>query len=62
MDVARVLQFLGLKPNKNQVNLIIWEVDDDLDGFVNYVPQMHCFWKACKTAWTWTKTWTQKII
>jgi hypothetical protein len=20
----------------NQVNLIIWEVDDDLDGYVNY--------------------------
>ena len=36
MDVARVLQFLGLRPTKNQVNLIIWEVDDDLDGFVNY--------------------------
>lgn len=36
MDVARVLQFLGLKPNMNQVNLIIWEVDDDLDGYVNY--------------------------
>mgnify|MGYP002381142121 CR=1 FL=1 len=36
MDVACVLQFLGLKPNKNQVRLIIWEVDDDLDGYVNY--------------------------
>ena len=35
MDVARVLQFLGLKPTKTQVNLIIWEVDDDLDGYVN---------------------------
>lgn len=36
MDVARVLQFLGLKPTKTQVNLIIWEVDDDLDGYVDY--------------------------
>ena len=36
MDVARVLQYLGLRPSKNQVNLIIWEVDDDLDGHVNY--------------------------
>ena len=36
MDVARVLQFLGERPNRNFVNLVIWEVDDDLDGFVNY--------------------------
>ena len=36
MDVARVFQFLGLKPNKTMVLLIIWEVDDDLDGHVNY--------------------------
>jgi len=36
MDVARVFQFLGLKPNKTMVYLIIWEVDDDLDGHVNY--------------------------
>lgn len=36
MDVARVLQFLGLRPTRTQVSLIIWEVDDDLDGYVNY--------------------------
>ena len=36
MDVARVLQFLGMRPTRTQVNLIIWEVDDDLDGYVNY--------------------------
>jgi len=36
MDVARVLIFLGIKPTKAQVDLIIWEVDDDLDGYVNY--------------------------
>ncbi len=33
--MARVLQFLGLSPKKSQVNLIIWEVDDDLDGYVS---------------------------
>lgn len=31
LDLARVLQFLGQKPSKSEVNLIIWEVDDDLD-------------------------------
>merc|ERR1712147_69603 len=35
MDVARVYQFLGLRPTKNQVNLVIWEVDEDLDGYIN---------------------------
>lgn len=35
MDLARVLQFLGCKPSKSEVNLIIWEVDDDLDGYVS---------------------------
>ena len=35
-DVLKVLQFLGLKPLKSEVNLIIWEVDDDLDGYVSY--------------------------
>lgn len=36
MDVAAVLQFLGLKPKRSYVNLIVWEVDDDLDGYVSY--------------------------
>lgn len=36
LDVARVLQFLGLHPSRNNVEQIIWEVDDDLDGYVNY--------------------------
>merc|ERR1740139_400766 len=36
MDVAKSLQFLGLKPSKNDVRLIIWEVDDDLDGYVSH--------------------------
>merc|ERR1712083_590325 len=35
MDVARVLQFLGCRPSKSEVKLIIWEVDDDLDGYVS---------------------------
>lgn len=34
-DVARVLQFLGQRPKPTLVRLIIWEVDDDLDGFVS---------------------------
>lgn len=35
MDLANVLIFLGLRPTKNQIKLMIWEVDDDLDGFVS---------------------------
>lgn len=35
MDLVRVLQFLGCKPTKAEVSLIIWEVDDDLDGYVS---------------------------
>ena len=31
----RVLTDLGCKPLRSEVNLIIWEVDDDLDGFVS---------------------------
>ena len=34
-DLMRVLTFLGSKPLKSEVNLIIWEVDDDLDGYVD---------------------------
>ena len=34
-DLTRVLTFLGLKPLKSEVNLIIWEVDDDLDGYID---------------------------
>lgn len=36
MDVARVLQFLGERPSRVEVDQIIWEVDDDLDSCVNY--------------------------
>ena len=35
MDIARALQFLGCKPTRAEVELIIWEVDDDLDGYVS---------------------------
>jgi Ca2+-binding EF-hand superfamily protein len=31
----KVLTYLGCKPLRSEVNLIIWEVDDDLDGFVS---------------------------
>ena len=34
-DLLIVLNFLGLKPLKSEVNLIIWEVDDDLDGYIS---------------------------
>ena len=30
-----VLNFLGLSPLKAEVEFIIWEVDDDLDGYVS---------------------------
>ncbi len=33
--MANVLIFLGLKPTRNQIKLMIWEVDDDLDGYVS---------------------------
>ena len=32
----KVLNFLGLKPLKSEVALIIWEVDDDLDGMISW--------------------------
>ena len=35
IDLARCLQFLGLRPSKSEVAQIIWEVDDDLDGKVS---------------------------
>ena len=48
MDVARVLQFLGCKPSKSEVKLIIWEVDDDLDGFVSK-EEFITMYKRCKS-------------
>ena len=34
-DILNVLNFLGLRPLKSEVEFIIWEVDDDLDGYVS---------------------------
>ena len=34
-DVMKVLTDLGCKPLKSEVALIIWEVDDDLDGYIS---------------------------
>ena len=34
-DLLKVLTFLGLKPLKAEVALIIWEVDEDLDGYIS---------------------------
>ena len=34
-DLQKVLQFMEAKCNKAEVNLFIWEVDDDLDGYVS---------------------------
>merc|ERR1719469_112639 len=48
MDVAKSLQFLGLKPSKNEVRLIIWEVDDDLDGYVSH-EEFFTVYKRCIT-------------
>ena len=29
------MNFLGLRPLKSEVSFIIWEVDDDLDGYIS---------------------------
>ena len=42
----KVLKFLGLKPLKSEVNLIIWEVDDDLDGYISKLEYMTMY-KKC---------------
>ena len=34
-DLMHVLTWLGSKPLKSEVNLIIWEVEDGLDGYVD---------------------------
>ena len=46
MDIARVLQFLGCKPSKNEVKLIVWEVDDDLDGYISK-DEFQTMYKRC---------------
>ena len=45
-DLTRVLTFLGCKPLKSEVNLIIWEVDDDLDGYVSK-DEFQTMYKRC---------------
>ena len=46
MDLARVLQFLGCRPSVSEVKLIIWEVDDDLDGYVSK-EEFQTMYKRC---------------
>ena len=45
-DVAGMLIKLGCKPTLTQVKLIIWEVDDDLDGFVSK-EEFETMYKRC---------------
>ena len=45
-DLMKVLTFLGSKPLKSEVNLIIWEVDDDLDGYVDR-KEFETMYKRC---------------
>eukprot|EP00347_Sterkiella_histriomuscorum_P001395 403372200 len=45
-DLMKVLNFLGQKPSKAEVKLIIWEVDDDLDGFVSK-EEFQTMYKRC---------------
>ena len=45
-DLMKCLNFLGLKPLKAEVALIIWEVDDDLDGYVSEEEYMTMY-KRC---------------
>ena len=34
-DIHKVLNLLGLRPLKSDVQFIIWEVDNDLDGYIS---------------------------
>ena len=45
-DLMRVLTFLGCKPLRSEVNLIIWEVDDDLDGYISK-DEFQTMYKRC---------------
>ena len=46
MDIARTLQFLGCRPTRADVELIIWEVDDDLDCYVSKL-EFETMYKRC---------------
>ena len=45
-DLMKVLTFLGLKLLRAEVALYIWEVDDDLDGFVSK-EEFQIMYKRC---------------
>ena len=34
-DIARVLKSLGMRLKKSEIDLMIWEVDENLDGCVD---------------------------
>ena len=42
-DLMKMLTELGLKLLKSEVALYIWEVDDDLDGFINWDEYMKMY-------------------
>ena len=46
MDIAKVLLFLGCHPSKSEVKLIVWEVDDDLDGYISRAEFLNMY-KRC---------------
>ena len=46
VDIMKALTFLGEKPTKTEVELMIWEVDDDLDGFVSF-KEFEKMYKRC---------------
>merc|ERR1712167_304626 len=50
-DLMRVLTFLGCKPLRSEVNLIIWEVDDDLDGYVSKDEFQTMYKRSFQTKW-----------
>jgi len=46
MDIAKVLIFLGCNPSKSELKLIVWEVDDDLDGYLSKAEFLNMY-KRC---------------
>ena len=45
-DLTKVLAKMGAKHNKAEVQLFIWEVDDDLDGYVSQ-EEFNIMYKRC---------------
>ena len=60
-DILKKLLLLGLKPLKSEVALIIWEVDDDLDGYVSQ-DEYHIMYKRCKSDKTETGLEPRKLF